>query len=44
MEGSFIVIDRGKPRKTKGEIINKDLDFNGLFIDMVYNRILYSVI
>lgn len=31
-----------RPRKTLGEITKKDLDVNGLFIDMIYDRILWS--
>ena len=38
MEGSAIGRVRERPRKTIDEIIKKDLDFNGLSIDMVYDK------
>ncbi len=43
MEGSPIARDRGIPRKTIGETIKKDLDVNGLSIDMIYDRTLWHV-
>ena len=40
VEGSPIVRDRGRPRKTIGETIKSDLDVNGLNINIVYDRTL----
>ena len=40
MEGSPITRGRGRPRKTIGETIERDLDINGLNINMVYDRTL----
>ena len=40
MDGSPIARGRGRPRKTISETIEKSLDFNGLSIDMVYDRTL----
>ena len=37
MEGSLIVRDRGRSRKTLGETIKKNLDLNGLSTCMVYD-------
>ena len=38
MEGNPICSGRGRPRKTIDETSKKDLNFNSLFIDMVYDR------
>lgn len=38
MEGSPIV--RERPRKTIGQTIKKVLDLNGLYLSMIYDRIL----
>ena len=35
-----IARDRGRPRKTMGKIIKKELNFNGLIVDMIYNKTL----
>ena len=40
VEGSLKARGRGRPRKIIGKTIKKDLDFNGLTINMTYNRIL----
>ena len=40
MESSPIIRDRGRPTNTIGETIKRDLDFNNLNVDMVYNTIL----
>ena len=39
LEDNPIMRGKGKPRKAIGEAIKKELDLNGLSIDMVYNRI-----
>lgn len=39
MEGSPIV--RERPRKTIGQTIKKVLDLNGLYLSMIYDRILW---
>ena len=39
MKGSTISRDMGRSRNI-GKIIKKDLDFNGLMIDIVYDRTL----
>ena len=44
MEDSPIARGRGRPRKAKGKTIKKDLYFNGLTIDMVYDKILCRLI
>ena len=41
MKDSPVVKGKGIPRKTIGKSIKKDLDFNGVIIDMVYNKILW---
>lgn len=41
MKGILIARGRGIPRKTIGETINKDLDINGLSIDMVHDKTLW---
>ncbi|KAM7467464.1 hypothetical protein LguiB_015026 [Lonicera macranthoides] len=38
MEGSLVVRGRGRPRKTIGETIKKDLEANGFTIDMIHDR------
>ena len=38
MEGNSIVKDRQRLRKAIDKTIRKDLDLNGLSIDMVYKR------
>ena len=38
MKGSPIGRGRGRPRKIIYETIEKDLDFNSLSIDMVYDK------
>ena len=40
IEGSPIVRGRERPKKTIGEIIKRDLDINGLNINMICDRIL----
>jgi len=40
MEDSQIIRGRGKPRKTIGETIKKDLEINELDRNMVYDRTL----
>ena len=39
MEGSPIARGKEKPRKIIDEIIKRDLDINGLNINMIYKRI-----
>ncbi|KAM7490942.1 hypothetical protein LguiA_033863 [Lonicera macranthoides] len=41
MEGSLVVRGRGRPRKTIGETIKKDLEANGFTIDMIHDRPLW---
>ena len=41
MKGSSIIKDRERCRKTIGKIIKRDLNFDGLNIDMIYNRSLW---
>ena len=41
MDDSPIAKCRGRPRKTIRETIKKDLDVNGLNINMIYDRILW---
>ncbi|KAM7524737.1 hypothetical protein LguiA_014639 [Lonicera macranthoides] len=41
MEGSLIGRGRGRPRKTIGETIKKDLEANGFTIDMIHDRPLW---
>ena len=38
MKGSSIVRGRGRSRKTIGKTIKKDLEFNGLIVNMIYDR------
>ena len=40
INGSPIATGRGKSRKTIFETIEKDFDFNGLSIEMTYDKIL----
>lgn len=40
MKGSSIARGRGRPRKTIGDTIKKDLEGNELSIDMIFNRTL----
>ena len=40
MEDSPIARDRRRLRKTIGKIVKGDLDFNGLNINIIYNRTL----
>ena len=35
MEGSLIVRDRSRPRKSIGETIKRDLDINGLNVNII---------
>lgn len=39
MKSSSVTRDTGRPRKTIGGVIEKDLDVNGWSIDMIYDRI-----
>ena len=41
MENSTIARERGRPTKTIGETSKIDLEFNGLNINMFYNRTLW---
>ena len=41
MESSLIVRGRGRPRKTIGETIKRDLNFNDLNVNMIYDRTLW---
>ena len=41
MEDSPIANVRGRPRTTIGEIIERDLDYNGLNVNMIYDRKLW---
>ena len=41
-EDSSIARGRGKPRKNIGETIKRDLNVNGLNINMIYDRTLWS--
>ena len=41
MEGSSVARGRGRPTKIIGETIKRDLDVNGLNINMIYNRTLW---
>lgn len=38
MEDSLLAIGRGRPRKTKGETTENDLDLNGIVEDMIYDK------
>ena len=40
MENSQIAKGRGRFRKTVGETIKRDLDFNGLNVNIIYDRTL----
>ena len=40
MEGSLIARGRGRPRKTIGETIKRDLNVNDLNVNMIYDRTL----
>ena len=41
IEGSTLTRGRGRPRKTIGETVKKDLHVNGLNINMIYDRALW---
>ena len=41
MEGSLIVRGRGRPRKIIAETIKRNLGFNGLNVNMIYDRTLW---
>ena len=41
MEGSLIARDRGRTRKTTCETIKRDLDFNSLNVNMIYDKTLW---
>ena len=41
MEGSLVTKGRGRPRKTVGETVKRDLNINGLNINMIYYRALW---
>ena len=41
MKGSLIVRGKGRANKTIGETIRRDLDVNGLNINMIYDRTLW---
>ena len=41
MKGSPIIRARRRPRKTIGETIKRDLNVNGLNINMIYDRALW---
>ena len=41
MEGSPIPRGRGRPRKTISETIKKDLNVNGLNVNMIFDRIIW---
>ena len=42
MEDSLIPRDRGTPRKTIGKTIKRELNFNGLNVNTIYDRTLLS--
>ena len=44
MEGSPIARGRGRPRKITGEIIKRNLDANGLNVNMIYDRTLITLV
>ena len=41
IEGSPIARDSGRPRKSIGETIKRDLEFNGLNVNMIHDRTLW---
>lgn len=41
MEDSPLVRDRERIRKTIDQIIKRDLEFNGLFLDLTHDQILW---
>ena len=42
MKGSLVTRGRGRPRKTIGETVKRDLNVNDLSINMIYDRALWS--
>ena len=41
MKGSSIARGKGRPRKIVGETIKRDLNFNSLNVNMIYDRSLW---
>ena len=41
MEGSNVTRGRGKPRKTIGETVKRDLHVDSLTINTIYDRVLW---
>lgn len=44
MKDSKIVRGRGRPKKTIGQTIKKELEINGLFINMQFMKENYAVV